>query len=322
MISFSYYKATYLVCKSQFTTQDSHLTLIKGLEVLEVDELIKSLVDEYKLVIPSKYFRCQYEFIDNSHSGQYQYGSFFKKTGDVSDLELSGDAVLLQLDLIDELQKNKDDNGLYPYRISLEFNQSAKYKYKLTYPDLNFDDLSQVEKSRSGFHPNYIYINLNDNLINQLDEFNLNQMIPLHIEEARKILNYGSDIDYTKSISNEFYLFMINMRVDSEINNGTFDQMYNLFSDTGSEIIIDIYHSFKLLNNAGWLSLFTESIQLYSHFHDNVNNAREKLNISRVEKSSESDIMSRFYKLEPTLDSLRATFIRSNLDKFITTVVN
>jgi hypothetical protein len=57
-------------------------------------------------------------------------------------------------------------------------------------------------------------LNLKPSIIAQFNDVALSEMIPTHIEEARKILAFDPDIEYTKSISEDFYLMMINIRAE------------------------------------------------------------------------------------------------------------
>jgi len=115
---------------------------------------------------------------------------------------------------------------------------------------------------------------------------------------------------------------MLNIRVEGDIDSGRFDYLYNLFSESGSEIIVDIYNSFHLLGNNDWSGIIKESIQLYSHFYGNVEQARIQLGIEPIEKQVESDIMDRYYKVQPELNEIRREYIKSNPRKFIKVIVS
>lgn len=286
-----------------------------------MEKIIEKVISDHIETIPEKKFQCEIKIYDRSVSGTYTYGLLKKKKGDIGDLQYDGDAQFSKFDLVDELANQKDDKNISPYGMVLTFDQTGKYNFQLKYPNLNFKSLDEVEKSISGFYPDYIYINITKGLIAELDEFSINQMIPIHTEEARKILQFESDVEYTQSISNEFYLLMLNIRAEGEIESGRFDHLYSIFSESPSSLIIDIYNSFLLLGNNSWIEIIRESIQLYSHFHNNVEEARKELGIESIEKKTESDIMDRFYKIEPTLNSLRKEYIQSNSDKFTKVLV-
>ena len=286
-----------------------------------MDQIVKDVVSAYIQAIPKSKFNCELKFSGSSMTGSYTYGLFGKKRADVGDVRLEGDAQFLMLDLRDEIENKKDSRKLPPCRFNLSFNHKGKFRYEVSYPNLDFSSLANVPKDPSGFYPEYVYINLTEELISQFDDFSINQMIPLHVERARTVLGFDSDVKYSKGISEEFYLQMLNINVQGEIENGAFDQLYSNFSEFPANIISDLYKSFSLLNNAETLQLIEESIQLYSHFHENVDEARLLLGFESIEKKTESDIMDRYYKLSPALDEIRAEYIRANPEKFCSVLV-
>jgi hypothetical protein len=281
-----------------------------------MDQIINDISRAYIKAIPQSRFNCEMTFFGHSMMGSYTYGLFGRNKIDLGDIRLEGDDQFLIHDLMDEIKDTKDSRKLPPYKFNLSFNHKGKFNYEVLYPNLDFSNLVDVPKDPSGYYPDYVYINLTEKLISQLDDFSINQMIPQHIEWARTVLGFESDVEYSKSISEEFYLQMLNINIQSEIENGTFDQLYSNFSEYPAYIISDLYQSFYILNNIEVLQLIKESIQLYSHFHENVNEARKNLGLDSVEKKTESDIMDRYYKISPELDDLRAEYIRSNPTKF------
>lgn len=286
-----------------------------------MDQIVKELVGAYIQAIPQSKFNCELTFYGPSMTGSYTYGLFGKKKADIGDIRLEGDARLLMFDLREEIENTKDGRKLPPSRFNLRFNHKGKFSYEASYPNLDFSSLAELPKEPSGFYPSYVYINLTDEIISQFDNFSINQMILQHVEWARTILEFESDVNYSKGISEEFYLQMLNINVQGEIENGTFDQLYSNFSGFPPSIISDIYKSFTILNNAEVIQLIEESIQLYSHFHENVDEARQLLGIDSIEKKTESDIMNRYHNLSPTLDEVRADYIRANPKKFCTELV-
>lgn len=286
-----------------------------------MDQIIKDVVKAYTQAIPKSKFKCEIELKGSCITGNYSYGLFRKKKEDIGDINLIGDDRFLILDLQDEIENKKDNRNLPPYRFLLSFDHKGVFHYEPSYPNLDFSSLESIQKDPSGFYPDYLYINLSKELISQLDNFSINQIIPLHVEWARKVLGFESDVKYSKSISEEFYLQMLNINVQSEIENGEFDQLYSNFDEFPTSIISDLYKSFLLLNNVDVILLIEESIQLYSHFHKNVDEARQLLGIESIEKKTESDIMDRYYKLSPDLDEIRAVYIRANPDKFCTILI-
>lgn len=286
-----------------------------------MEQIVKDVVSAYIQAIPQSKFNCELKFYGPSMTGSYTYGLFGKKKADIGDIRLEADAQFLMFDLREEIENTKDSRKLPPSRFILRFNNKGKFSYEASYPKLDFSSLTEVPKDPSGFYPSYVYINLTDEIISQFDNFSINQMIPQHVEWARKVMGFESDVNYSKGISEEFYLQMLNINVQGEIENGTFDQLYSNFSGFPPSIISDIYKSFTILNDADFIQLIGESIQLYSHFHENVDEARQILGIDSIEKKTESDIMSRYHNLSPTLDEVRADYIRMNPEKFCTELV-
>ncbi|WP_025743501.1 DMP19 family protein [Aquimarina pacifica] len=286
-----------------------------------METLIEKIVLEHSRAIKKRKFSCFITIKDGGISGNYYYNSMLKKRkkGDVSELGIENNTLY---DLPHKLGSLKNELGLSPHKFTLEFDETKQYDYQIYYPDLKDLDVSTTKSESDYFYPHYIYINITKDLITQLDGFDLDRMIPLHIDQAKKILQFESDIAYTKSISEEFYLFMLNHRIQGELESGGFDHLYAVFKDDPSDLIIDMHSSFRLLKNTSLLDIFSESIQLYAHFHENVEKARLELDIPAIEKQTGSDIQNRYYQLESSLKELRISFIKGNPEKFEKIVVN
>jgi hypothetical protein len=119
----------------------------------------------------------------------------------------------------------------------------------------------------------------------------------------------------------DFYLMMINIRAEGEIDSGGCNHLYDVFGPCPPAAMADMVRSFELLGDEQWTCLAAESLQLYSHIHPNADTAREILGIAPVARAAESDILDRYHALVPSLEKLRADYIRKNIDRFSETVI-
>jgi hypothetical protein len=284
---------------------------------MNLEDAINEVVEAYLAVIPERKFRAEIKIQGNSYTANYCFGLMFRKREDLVNIELKPESMMVMSTLLTQIDGLRNEQNISPYKFNLKFDHSGKFKYQSTYPNLDFKDLSEVSKDASGyFYADYIYINLNENLIKQLDNSSLNKMVTVHVEEARSILNFDSDVEYTKNISHEFYLIMLGRNAQSEIENGQFYQLFSNFSAYPASILVDVFESFTLFDNPAVTTILTEAFQIYSHFHENLNEARQILKIDEIVLPEESDIMARYYNLSPSIDEIRADFIRNNADKF------
>ncbi len=286
-----------------------------------MEALIKQVIKQHSNAIKKRKFSCSITIKDGGIRGNYYYNSLFKKQkkGDISELNIQQNTLY---DVPHKLSSLKNESGLSPHMFTLEFNETDQFDYKIHYPDLKNLDLSTVKSESDYFYPHYIYINITKDLIEQLQGFDLDRMVPLHINQAQQILQFESDVAYAKSISEEFYLFMLNYRIEGELDSGAFDHLYDVFKDDSSDLIMDMHASFRILENQPLLDIFSESIQLYAHFYENVEKARVALDLPAVEKQTESDIQNRYYQLQSGLKDIRVSFIKNNPNLFEKIVVN
>jgi len=218
-------------------------------------------------------------------------------------------------ELVRGLEDVRDPRGAPAWGLDLSFDGRGGRHVALLFPDPDLEDLTKAPRDDLGRLPSWVYMNPRPTLIAQMSDHDLSRLVREHVEQARAILRFDSDVAYSRSIGETFYLVMINGAADGDIRNGRFDQFYARYAGQRPELIVDFRNSYAMLGPE-WRALFDESIQLYAHFHDNVEAARRMLDLPALEKRTESDIMSRYYALDPSVDALRARYIRAHADEF------
>ncbi len=284
-----------------------------------MEESVKEVVKQFAALVPERPFTCKLTIRDGASSAYWTTPgppSLRVDAGDRPGVRWSA-----RWALVDELRTRKDERGLTASGMDLSFDQDGHFRMELQFPPLDFENLGEIPTENDGRLPRWVYLNLRPALIRQFDESQLNELVPSHVEQARALLGFASDVEYTKSISEAFYLLMLNINADGEILNGRFDQLFGRFAGAKPSLIMDIHRSWELFEDAGWAGLISEAVQLYSHFHPNVEVARQALGLSTVEKRTESDIMARYYAMKPTLRQLRAHYIREHVDEFTKVLV-
>jgi hypothetical protein len=279
-----------------------------------MEEAIKTAIRQFAALVPERAFTCRLTVRDGAVSGHWTTPRNPPIRADIGDRP--GVRWNALWDVVDALPRRKDARGQPAWGLDLEFDQDGRFDAAFHFPTLDFASLSELPQTEGGRLPRWAYLNLRPDLIRQFDESQLNEMVPTHVELARSFLDFTSDVAYAKSISEAFYLVMINITADGEIRNGRFDQFFGRFAESKPSLIMDFHRSWELFEDAGWSALIREAVQLYGHFHENVDIARRALALPPIEKRTESDIMARYYAMKPTLGQLRARYIREHVDEF------
>ncbi len=166
-------------------------------------------------------------------------------------------------------------------------------------------------------------------------EPDLNGNVPSFVFERRfdqRLIDEISDVDVDNSL-----LFYVPARTrrgqvisvpllevyatfewQSDVNNGALNQYFARSKDplTGMDRLPLYGHAYKGLQRIGHeqaASLFAEAVALFAHFYPKVEEARALLGIPAVPKQEESDIMGRFFELEPTLAPARVAYMRAHM---------
>lgn len=284
-----------------------------------MEDAIRNAIQQFAALVPERPFTCNVKIRDGALSAHWTTPGPPPLRVDTGDRP--GIRWTTPWALVDELRERKDERGLPASGMDLSFDQDGHFRLAIEFPKLDFDALAEVPKGPYGQLPGWAYLNLRPALIRQFDESQLNELVPSHVEQARALLRFASDVDYAKSISEAFYLVMLNINADGEVLNGRFDQLFGRFAEAKASLVVDLHRSWALLEDAGWKSLIDEAIQLYSHVHPNVDSARRALGLPSVDKRAESDIMARYRAMTPTLRHLRASYIRGHVDEFTRVLV-
>lgn len=181
------------------------------------------------------------------------------------------------------------------------------------------------QRGYRGYHeagnpPDCLFYNITQGLIDEIGDTGLVDMLDRHISLGHNLLAIDDDSEYAKSISREFYLVLTNSNIHWDICNGTFDQLFARYSKSDASLICDFHESYQILKTDS-TAIFQEAIQLYSHFHENVNQAREQLGFLAVEKQTTSDIVARYFEASESLDKVTGEFIRRNAEQFYACLV-
>jgi len=166
---------------------------------------------------------------DGAHSGHWTTPGSPPRRADIGDRP--GVRWNALWDVVDAFHQCKDERGLPAWRLELEFDQDGQFHKAVHFPLVDFKSLDEVPRQVGGMLPRWTYLNLRADLIRQFTESQLNEMVPTHVEQARALLGFSSDVAYAKSISEAFYLVMINITADGEIRNGRFDQFFGRFAE-------------------------------------------------------------------------------------------
>ena len=166
---------------------------------------------------------------DGAHSGHWTTPGSPPRRADIGDRP--GVRWNALWDVVDAFHQCKDERGLPAWRLELEFDQDGQFHKAVHFPLVDFKSLDEVPRQVGGMLPRWTYLNLRADLIRQFTESQLNEMVPTHVEQARAFLGFSSDVAYAKSISEAFYLVMINITADGEIRNGRFDQFFGRFAE-------------------------------------------------------------------------------------------
>lgn len=284
-----------------------------------MDDSISKFVAAVRAALGQAPFSCTLHIRGSSVQCACEVGSPPARR-DIHDV-LPRKQAMLPFDVVEALKPLKDARGLPPAGLDLRFQQAGPVDREVLYPRLDFHDVAELKEPGSYGLPEYAFINLRPAVTATMKDHDVAGMVPRHIEQARAILGFDSDIAYTQSICHPFYLMMINCRATGEIGNGGFNQMFEDFARMPVTVIVDMHTSFTMLEDPALTRIIDEAFQLYAHVHERVDEARQELRLPAAPRADRSDIQARYRALEPSVETSRARYIRAHPEQFTQVLV-
>lgn len=155
--------------------------------------------------------------------------------------------------------------------------------------------------------PSYVYRQRFDaSLVAELSDFEVNAGIATHVQDR---LAAG------RPVSTALLELFATIDWEGDVNNGGLDQYFarrhsDISGRARGELYPLVHAGLQRIGAIEAAALFAEAIALHAHFHPEVEAARVAMGIAALTRRDESDIGGRYYRFQPELDGLRATWLR------------
>ncbi|MFZ6643948.1 DMP19 family protein [Undibacterium sp. TC4M20W] len=173
-----------------------------------------------------------------------------------------------------------------------------------------FSSVRELETDSRRSAPSFVYRRRYDAaLISQIKDYELDDglyfFIPARVEAG-------------KPISEPMLEIYATLDWQGDVNNGAMNQYFaRAQSDTSgierAHLYGPTYRGLQRIGHEAGAALYAESIALYAHFHDRVEQARAALGIAALPKTEQTDIMSRYYAINDSIESARRAYIRAHI---------
>ncbi|MBI3384484.1 MAG: DUF4375 domain-containing protein [Aquabacterium sp.] len=173
-----------------------------------------------------------------------------------------------------------------------------------------FTSIKDVEPDLNGKVPSFVFERRFDQrLIDEISDFDVDNGLLFYVPARARL---------GQAISAPLLEVYATFEWQSDVNNGALGQYFSRSTDplTGMDRLPLYGHAYKGLQRIGHeqaAKLFAEAVALFAHFYPKVEEARALLGIPAVPRQEESDIMDRFFALEPTLGPARVAYMRAHM---------
>ena len=263
---------------------------------------------------PSGVIRCDADDGVVGYTSSIESGLLMRKKSSLDDL--LGDSAKNTLDFSDTLLELRESSKAQPlgpwYRCNIEIRPIGKVSFTYFWEGTPFSSVSELEPNLHGGVPHFVFKHRFDRaLVGELSDFDVGGCLLFYVP-ARVSAN--------KPVSEPLLQVYCTLEWEGDVNNGAMDQYFAREHEpmTGlprSGLYEKTYRGLQRIGHEQGAALFSESVALYAHFYERVELAREQLKLPAVPRQEQSDIMSRYYALQQSIEAARVAYIRERIDE-------
>jgi len=277
----------------------------------EIEAQISSLIRKRMTgARPVGLIKCDVGEGNTSFTGEVETGVFRRKKEDAHGFIFGSDERSSFFDLLLQLReasRSLPDGPVYHCNIHIK---NAEIRFQYFWENAPFASIKELALNVHGHVPDFVLKRRFDrSMVRDLSDLEVNNCLLLYVPTR-----VAKRLPVTDALT-EVYA---TLEWQSDVNNGAMDQYFARAQDTmtcwkRSALYGATYRGLLRIRHEAAANLFSESIALYAHFHARVENARIELDIPAVPKQERSDIMSRYYEIEPSVTAARVRYIREHI---------